>query len=453
MSDMEIRTPPQDLQAEMNVIASLLMSAEAAKKVFAKLRSEHFYREVNRRIFEACYQLWMNKQPLDVTVLANTMRQSGDLDRVGGYTGLVQIFDRPVAPSNAEYYADIVLQKSCLREMIASGTRIVGEAYADSKPFDELMVDFRRLSIQAMDAAAGAQEFDDDPTRRVDVAIQELSENRSGITDRFIPTGFRKLDAIIRGWERRKLTVVSGFKSSAKSTFIQQCSLQQAEMLVKVGYCMVDVERQEIDYRFACRKAEVRYDDLWSRDPMVMSDKKFDEVLSHLEALKLYPIYSVGQDSIGRSVDKFCMWARQAVERRGVDVIYVDSATKFRLIRGYGENEEGAVSEMVNRISELAIDLNIAIVCISEKSRAGALKGSGTWDYTARAHYDFAADADDKSLIRVTFEKRSNSSRDGGFLFRLNGEHFQLIELDPSQYKPSNSEEERDRDRRPAGRP
>jgi len=450
---LEVRIPPQSLEAERAVLGIMLLGKSAADRVFRKLREENFYREVHRRLFRAAYEIWKRKEPVDITLVGNALLKNGDFEAVGGYSGLAGLMDGNHNAANVDYYADIVLEKSALRGIIASATRIVGDAYADSKTFGDLASDIRHIANSALDAAVGAQEFDDDPYRRVEEAIRELRENRSGTKNRFIKTGFPRFDQIFGGVERSKMTLITGFKSSAKSVFCQQTSQQIAEMNIPVGYAMLDVARSEVDLRMACRLAGVSYKNLWSLDPAVMSEEKFNRVMMYMEMMKEYPIYCVGQDQIGRDHGKFCLWARQVVERRGVQIIFVDSGKEFKSRKDRNSSDESAITDLINDLNEIPVQLNIALVVISEKSRNGMAKGSGSWDYTNRYHYDFSQDTEDKTLIHVRTEKDSNGENGGCFGFRLRGEHFTLTEINPDDYKPAADEQPDYGDRRPPGRP
>ena len=84
----EVRVPPQNLEAEQSVLGALFLGKEACDKIFAKVREEDFYREAHRRIFRGAFTIWSRKEPVDIQIMANELKQSGDFERVGGFSGL-----------------------------------------------------------------------------------------------------------------------------------------------------------------------------------------------------------------------------------------------------------------------------------------------------------------------------------------------------------------------------
>ena len=121
---VDIRTPPHSLEAERAVLGGLLLDAAAWFNVSDVVQAEDFYRPDHRTIFDAIRALATNQKPTDAVTVSEHLDRHGQLADVGGLAYLGTLArDTPTA-ANVRAYAEIVHERSLLRQLIKTGTEI-----------------------------------------------------------------------------------------------------------------------------------------------------------------------------------------------------------------------------------------------------------------------------------------------------------------------------------------
>src|SRR5438105_15827244 len=147
------RLPPQSPEAERSVLGSMLRDNEVIGDVILILgRPEYFYADAHRKIHQAIISLYEKGHPVDVVVLAEELKQRGQIEDIGGYGYLGKLWDAAPTAANAEYYARIVRDKALVRHLIHASTEILRDSYDQAMPADELleMAERRVLDIAEM---------------------------------------------------------------------------------------------------------------------------------------------------------------------------------------------------------------------------------------------------------------------------------------------------------------
>jgi replicative DNA helicase len=213
----EVRVPPQNLEAEQSVLGAMLMSRDAIETVVQTVRAEDFYRESHRRLFESVAGLYDRGEPVDMITLSNELKRTGDLERLGGVSGLAALVERVPTAANVEYYATIVREKSVSRQLIHAATRVVSDAYADSRPLAETLDDAERLILEATELKRN-QDFMSikELVGRSFEYVSDLAQHQRHITG--VPTGFYDLDEMTAGLQPSNLIVIGARPSVGKTS-------------------------------------------------------------------------------------------------------------------------------------------------------------------------------------------------------------------------------------------
>lgn len=133
-TDLLNKLPPHNLDAEKGVIASMLLDAAQRDLVDQMLRPEHFYADSHQKLFKHITAMDDTGVPSDIILLTNRLTKAGDLEACGGPAYLAEVLGSLVVVAHAKQYADIVLEKAQLRELIHLATDILVTAYADEGP-------------------------------------------------------------------------------------------------------------------------------------------------------------------------------------------------------------------------------------------------------------------------------------------------------------------------------
>ena len=62
----EARVPPQNIEAEMSVLGSLMLDKDAVIKIADLIRPDDFYKYSNRLIYETMLELFEDREPIDL---------------------------------------------------------------------------------------------------------------------------------------------------------------------------------------------------------------------------------------------------------------------------------------------------------------------------------------------------------------------------------------------------
>src|SRR4030042_1788933 len=123
------KLPPQNLEAEQSVLGGILSENEAVNKVLEILTPEDFYRDAHRKIFESLIMLSERDEPIDLITLTNELQKKKQIEVIGGASYLASLIDFVPTAANIEYYAKIVKEKSLVRKLINTSTKIVRRTY------------------------------------------------------------------------------------------------------------------------------------------------------------------------------------------------------------------------------------------------------------------------------------------------------------------------------------
>jgi replicative DNA helicase len=251
------RVPPHDLDAEAVVISSVLLDPDTFGDLSMVIRSEHFYADANRRIWDAIAALSsVGRQP-DAPAVAGWLRDHQRLDQVGGMAYLAQLADGTPAAAKPIQYARRVIAKWRLRALIGTCQRIAAEAYGTVEDIGEF--------IQQAESAIYEVAQDESRSSRSatgkEVMVEVLKELDAKFNQKQLPggsTGFETLDRRI-GWLRGgRVYIVAARPGMGKTSFVSRAG--KAVMLsdsANKGFFFASVEmpRDQIGSRLLAQEA------------------------------------------------------------------------------------------------------------------------------------------------------------------------------------------------------
>ena len=161
---MQDRVPPQNIEAEQSVIGAMLIDKNAVSLVTEKLMPEDFYRQAHQVIYSAILTLHSKNEPIDMITLINELKKMNRLDDVGGVAYITLLANVVPTAANAKFHAQIVEDKSILRQLVEGGTAIASLGYegADDVPviIDQAEKTVLRIYDQPYPGCAGKQAVD-----------------------------------------------------------------------------------------------------------------------------------------------------------------------------------------------------------------------------------------------------------------------------------------------------
>ncbi|PLY01065.1 MAG: replicative DNA helicase [Desulfuromonas sp.] len=358
------RLPPQNLEGEMSVLGGVLLENEAMNKALEILRPEDFYRESHRKIFSALQDLSEKGEPADLVTLTAALKQSGELDAVGGSAYLTTLVDYVPTAANISYYAKMVKEKSIARRLIQVATDIATKGYEGGEI--EGTLDWAEKSIFDIAGLRIKPSFFSTKEILKDTfkTIEKLYDRKEKVTG--VPTGFLDLDDMTAGLQSGDLIIIAGRPSMGKTAFclnvIEQASVHLEEKVPSLVFSL-EMSKEKLVQRMLCSISRVDASRLRTGH---LGESDWPKLTSGAGHLSEAPIYI--DDTPAISILELRAKARRLKAEKNIGLIVIDY---LQLMQGNNpESRQQEISEISRSLKALAKELSIPVVALSQLNRS-----------------------------------------------------------------------------------
>ena len=362
-----LRVPPHSIEAEQSVIGGLLLDNRAWEKIADKLVDEDFYRNDHRLLFSAIRELEARNEPFDAVTLSQCLENNNKLEQAGGLLYLGRLAKDTPSASNIVAYANIVREKSVLRQLIAVGTDISGSGYQpEGRESKELLDDAEKSVFQiAEQGARGASGFQDMKSllsKTVD-KIDLLFNSDGGITG--VSTGFDKFDEMTTGLQEADLVIVAGRPSMGKTTFAMNI-VENAAIADKLPVAVFSMEMPGDSLAMRMISSLGRVDQHHIRTGN-LTDEDWSRITSSIHILSEAKIFI--DDTPALSPNDIRARARRLKRQHGLGLIVIDYLQLMQ-IHGGSENRATEISEISRSLKAMAKELQVPVIALSQLNRS-----------------------------------------------------------------------------------
>jgi len=423
---VEGRIPPQSIEAETGVLGSLLIDKDAIVKVAETLLPSHFYQERHAEIYRAILSLYEKRLPADLVTVTEELKKTNRYDSVGGAGYLTTLVNSVPTAGHIEHYASLVREAATKRVLISAAGAIAESAFDPETEAKDLL-EFAESTLFGISQEHLKQHFI--PLREaLAESFDRLDElHRKGTGLRGIPTGFTDLDKKLSGMQNANLLILASRPSVGKTTLAMNIAEHVGtHERVPVGIFSLEMGKaQLVDLMLA----SVSDMDAWKITTGNLTETDFEAISNAMGVLAEAPIFI--DDTPGISVMEIRTKARRLQLEAGLQLLIVDY---LQLIRGRNlENRVQEVSEISQSLKNLARELNIPVLAISQLSRAvesrqakipqlADLRESGAIEQDADVvMFIYREDPDDLENIKLSVAKHRNGPL-GELNLRFKGE-------------------------------
>jgi replicative DNA helicase len=360
------RLPPQSREAERSVLGSMLRDNAMISVVVQLVRAENFYADAHQKIFQAIVALHdKSGQPVDVVLLAEELKQRGQIEDVGSYGYLGELWDAAPTAANAEYYAKIVRDRAVVRSLIHASTEILRDAYDQSQPADDLLEGAERKILDIAQMGITGQTFTLE--QAIIEAYDRIDHRNTGaeMSISGLSTGYTDLDEITAGLQNSELVIVAARPSVGKTAF----SLNIVRNIVvdekqPVFFVSLEQSRIELAERLLCCQARVDSHKL--RKGNLSSDdmEKLIEAGGILRNARLFI-----DDTPGQGMLRIAANARRLKLRHGLRLVVIDYLQLIEPDNRRDPRQE-QVAQISRRLKFLARELSIPVVALAQVNRS-----------------------------------------------------------------------------------
>jgi replicative DNA helicase len=368
----QVAVPPHNLEAEKSVLGAVLLdeSHMFGLLVDERLRAGDFYREQHGAVFAAMLELYNSDRKIDHLTVAETLRQNGKLEEVGGPEAIDELAGWVPAAGHAREYGRIVRDNAQLRALLSTSYEIRASVLAREAPARELV---ERAEQSVLEVAhddrqksfRSIAEILDEETDK----LHRLSTLKTPLTG--TPSGFKDLDELTGGFQPGNLVVIAARPSMGKSALVTNI----AENAVLDGHAValfsLEMSESELAQRFVASQARIKGEEL--RKGRV-AEERWPKILAACQRLADAPMYVDDSSDIG--VIEIRAKARRLHQKTpgGLKLIVVDY---LQLMRADARTESRVeqVGQMSRGLKGLARELEVPVIALSQLSRAVEQRG------------------------------------------------------------------------------
>ncbi len=367
MDDVSLlRVPPQSLESEGSVIGALLLDNSAWDRIADLLVESDFYRAENRLIFHSIASLVNANRGADVVTVFEHLQRHGKAADAGGLAYINELAQYLPSPANIRRYAEIVREKSVLRQLVAASDEIAARAF---NPGDLSVVEMLDKAQQTMfaigDQGAPRDDWEDTADGMVTLLdrIQDQANGEGGNT--FVPTGLSELDELLNGGFREgHLVALGGRPSMGKTALAMSIGNNFAEAGHPVGMLSMEMPRTEVHERRMSMVSHIHLSRVQRGERL--RDFDWPNITAAVERLRGTPFYT--SDQVGLNINQVRAKARALKRRHGLRLLIVDylglmSGTDSKAPRAY------QLDEITKGLKALAKELRITVLMLAQVGR------------------------------------------------------------------------------------
>lgn len=368
------KLPPQAVEMEEAVLGALMLEKDALTNVVDILKPESFYKDVHQKVYRAILALFSRSEPIDILTVTNELRSSGELEFVGGAFFVTSLTTRVNSAANIEYHARIIAQMAIKRELIRIASEIHRDAFEDTTDVFMLLDKVQQAIFQVSESNIKKNYQDMRSIMRE--AIEELQakkDHKDGLTG--VPSGFTDLDRLTSGWQKSDLIIMAARPGMGKTAFVVSAA-RNAAVRFNMGVAIFSLEMSAIQLvnRLISAEAELESEKLKKGN---LLEYEWQQLHSRIGALTEAPIFI--DDTPALSILELRAKCRRLKAQHDVQMIIIDY---LQLMSGDsggkaggGGNREQEIASISRGLKQLAKELNVPVIALSQLSRAVETRG------------------------------------------------------------------------------
>ncbi|MGQ9863038.1 MAG: replicative DNA helicase [Bacteroidia bacterium] len=358
---------PQALEVEKALLGALLIEKDAIVKVLDLLQPETFYDPRHQRIYATLRKLYDHGQPIDLLTATEELRKEGLLREIEPYY-LVELTTHVSSGAHVESYARILVEKYLLRQSITLGTQLVERAFGEEEDAF-MLLDWAEQELYQLSqhhlrrSVQPASRLLSDTLQ----ALEKLRHHESTLTG--IPSSFPALDQLTAGWQKSDLIIIAARPSMGKTAFVLNLARHAAFQNFPVAFFSLEMSASQLMLRFISLETEISSEKLrngrLSEETWLMLPKK-------LEKLSQAPIFI--DDTPAIPVYDVRAKCRRLKSEYDIQLVIID----YLQLMGSGSrtlNREQEIASISRSLKELARELEVPVIALSQLSRAVEQRG------------------------------------------------------------------------------
>ncbi len=363
------KIPPSSVDVEEAVLGALMLGQQAVNDAIDILQPESFYKVEHQKIFAAIHQLFGNSETIDILTVTERLRKNGDLDFIGGPAYISKLTNKVASTAHVEFHARIIAEKYILRSLIEVSSNIIKNSYdetndvftvlseAESGLFKIAEGNLKKSYVNVKDAVHEAIE-----------EIQKASENKDGVSG--VPSGFTDLDRLTSGWQKSDMIVLAARPGMGKTAFVLSMARNTAvEFNQGVAIFSLEMSSVQLTKRLMSMETGLSSEKLKKG---FTDEKDWKQLHENINKLEDAPIFI--DDTPALSIFELRAKCRRLKMQHDIQLVIIDYL-QLMSAGTKGGNREQEISMISRSIKEIAKEINVPIIALSQLSRSVETRG------------------------------------------------------------------------------
>ena len=362
--------PPTDIDAEKAVLGAMLKSTDARADVSEMLLPDDFYLKEHKEIYLTMLDMDRRGTGIDITTVYSALKQRKTADMVGGMTYLGKLMDDAIVVSNAKYYAEIVSDKSKMRQLIEEAESMRDAAYSGELPPEDILDNAEQRILNIANKAQRSQYMHVNDVIIENLrTMQELAKQGGAVKG--IETGFRDVDKILGGFQKTDLIILAARPGVGKTAWALNVAGHAATNGYKVMVFSLEMANTQLGQRLLSMTANVPLENI--RNGELEADDW--ESLSMAQESFFETDMVIDEASVITPVEMKNKCRRFKQEKGGLDLVVIDYL-QLMSMGGYRiEQREKEIAAITRSIKIMAKELDCAVILLSQLSRGPEQRG------------------------------------------------------------------------------
>lgn len=359
------KVPPQAVDLEEAVLGAIMLEKDALTAVIDILKAEVFYKEAHQLIYKAITRLFSKSEPVDILTVTEELKNTGELDIVGGPYYVTQLTNRVASAANVEFHTRIITQKYIQRELIRISSEIIKDAYEDTTDVFDLL-DRAEQGLFSVSETNLRRNYDDMQSlvREAISEIQAAKDQEAHL--RGIPSGFTEIDRVTSGWQKSDLIIIASRPGMGKTAFVLSMARNIAvDFKRSVAIFSLEMSSIQLVTRLISSETQLSADKLRKGNLENYEWEQLNAKINNLVDSKIFI-----DDTPALTIFELRAKCRRLKAQHDIEMIFIDY---LQLMSGTSEtkgNREQEISTISRSLKSMAKELNVPIIALSQLSRA-----------------------------------------------------------------------------------
>ena len=375
---------PCSIEAEESLLGAMLQNSQAISAALSKIKPSDFYSERNRMLYESIMEMYNRGIAVNAETTLRYLKENGLFENIiqNDEAYLMRIIDGTPFHQNAKYYAEIIAEKSLLRDLITATQDIQKSAYDAKDAETKEIADFAERKIFEVTQRRLDNNFIHirDLLYEVLTTIEKRKKNKAAVTG--VPSGFVGLDKVTHGFQPSDLIILAARPSVGKTSFalniVEHVMTNIETANFGVGFFSLEMSRIQLAERLIASKARislsrVRSGDLEKQDWTKLgqafnSISQSNFIIEDSSQLTIMEIRGIARQMKYEFANR-AKTSGKEIDLRLIVVDYLQLIHSGAQARRNGTREQ-EIADISRGLKALAKELNVPVIALAQLSRA-----------------------------------------------------------------------------------